>query len=760
MIIRKVKVTEYEYQAPINYVAGATEPDIQFQLTDYEIPSGATGRAYVGRSDGTFEYTVATISGNNVTVAPTSSMFSVKGPGAIQVTLYVGNEVVKNFAVPVYVHADLADDSAEAGSDVTGVFRAAEEQALADFAEDAEAKAAEVIESIPEDYTELTEEVGQLNERFGEIWSEQIVGMTPTERQKESVNLFKYAELVVAGKYIDRITNGKAVLVDNASYDTYIIPVDGASTYTFTDCRTAVVVSDLEYTAVGSLLTYATTINSTGGTYILFSFNPTTYPVADYNITKPVSEYVIPDNWNLGNFEVESQQIDGMLPTGRTVQSSNIFSKSSLVATGKYVGNIRDGKAVLLDNSTYDTYIIPVDGTSVYTFTACRTACLVSDLEYTAVSALLQNVTSIDSTDGAYILFSFDTTLYPVASYVITMPVPEYAIPKNWNLTQDTKAGYKRKFGSIASGGSLALTGKTAIKYGYQILFKAFISAFNEIKLAFYNYNNSAISNAITITSSNLIIYVGSSAVETLPHGLTIANDISLVLDYRSDGVKVTLYSNGESFTTTTTFERLTSGVVSPSIVSTGTVCTSAMLELTLPQSKKPVWYFGDSYISFTNTARWAYYLVDDGFDENTLLNGYAGGTSATTVFALTALLEYGTAKYAVFATGMNDGSDSESTPSTSWVNARNNFISLCESNGIEPIFATVPTVPSVNNEQKNAWVKASGYRYIDFAKAVGADGTGAWYSGMLSTDNVHPTEKGAKALYTQAITDFPEFLT
>lgn len=171
MIIRKVKVTEYEYQAPINYVAGATEPDIQFQLTDYEIPSGATGRVYVGRSDGTFEYTVATISGNNVTVAPTSSMFSVKGPGAIQVTLYVGNEVVKNFAVPVYVHADLADDSAEAGSDVTGVFRAAEEEALADFQEQAEEIAEEVKESIPADYTELTEEVSELNERIGDVKS-------------------------------------------------------------------------------------------------------------------------------------------------------------------------------------------------------------------------------------------------------------------------------------------------------------------------------------------------------------------------------------------------------------------------------------------------------------------------------------------------------------------------------------------------------------------------------------------------------------
>ena len=65
--------------------------------------------------------------------------------------------------------------------------------------------------------------------------------------------------------------------------------------------------------------------------------------------------------------------------------------------------------------------------------------------------------------------------------------------------------------------------------------------------------------------------------------------------------------------------------------------------------------------------------------------------------------------------------------------------------------------MPTVNNEAKNAWVKASGYRYIDFAKAVGADGTGAWYSGMLSGDNVHPTAKGAKALYTQVLIDLPE---
>lgn len=169
MIIRKIRLTEYEYQPPINFVAGATEPDIQFVLTDYDIPAGAEARAYVRRFDGTFEYTVATIDGNTVTVEPTSSMFSVRGEGAIQITLYAGEEVLKNFSVPVFVHADLADESAEQGSDVTGVFRAAEEAALEDFQERAEEKAAEVIESIPADYTELSAEVTGIKQDLTEL---------------------------------------------------------------------------------------------------------------------------------------------------------------------------------------------------------------------------------------------------------------------------------------------------------------------------------------------------------------------------------------------------------------------------------------------------------------------------------------------------------------------------------------------------------------------------------------------------------------
>ena len=55
--------------------------------------------------------------------------------------------------------------------------------------------------------------------------------------------------------------------------------------------------------------------------------------------------------------------------------------------------------------------------------------------------------------------------------------------------------------------------------------------------------------------------------------------------------------------------------------------------------------------------------------------------------------------------------------------------------------------------------MKSIGVRYIDFAKAVGAENDGdEWYSGMRASD-VHPLAKGAEALAHQAFIDMPELL-
>ena len=75
--------------------------------------------------------------------------------------------------------------------------------------------------------------------------------------------------------------------------------------------------------------------------------------------------------------------------------------------------------------------------------------------------------------------------------------------------------------------------------------------------------------------------------------------------------------------------------------------------------------------------------------------------------------------------------------------------------NKITPVFTTIPSTPTIDNSKKNAWIRSSGYRYIDFDKAVGADIDRNWYSGMNAGN--HPTEAGAKALFARFILDFPE---
>ena len=85
------------------------------------------------------------------------------------------------------------------------------------------------------------------------------------------------------------------------------------------------------------------------------------------------------------------------------------------------------------------------------------------------------------------------------------------------------------------------------------------------------------------------------------------------------------------------------------------------------------------------------------------------------------------------------------------------NIINYSKANEIELVLCTIPSVPNINHEQKNEYVRKSGLRYIDFAKAVENGKDNTWKSGMLSIDNVHPTELGAIALYMQAISDVPE---
>ena len=170
------------------------------------------------------------------------------------------------------------------------------------------------------------------------------------------------------------------------------------------------------------------------------------------------------------------------------------------------------------------------------------------------------------------------------------------------------------------------------------------------------------------------------------------------------------------------------------------------------------VWMLGDSYFNCGSPGRWPHYLRENGYTENYMLTGYPGRNSKTGLADFKQALTHGTPKYAIWCLGMND--PDKTAISASYFESVQEFIRLCEENGITPILSTIPNTPTMNNSYKNDWVRKSGYRYIDFARAVGAEEVGSpWYEGMLHTDNVHPSELGAKALYAQFITDFPEIL-
>ena len=180
----------------------------------------------------------------------------------------------------------------------------------------------------------------------------------------------------------------------------------------------------------------------------------------------------------------------------------------------------------------------------------------------------------------------------------------------------------------------------------------------------------------------------------------------------------------------------------------------------TFYNAKSPVYAFGDSYFTW-GLARWTGYLYDDGFADNVLTDAYSGRGSKDALESFKNLECVGIPSYVLWCMGMNDADTADSVNSN-WKTAYDYVSDYCDKNHIELILATIPEVSNsaYRNDKKNAIVRTSGRRYVDFAKAVNAETVGAsWYDGMLASDGVHPTESGARTLYNQIIVDFPEIM-
>ena len=243
------------------------------------------------------------------------------------------------------------------------------------------------------------------------------------------------------------------------------------------------------------------------------------------------------------------------------------------------------------------------------------------------------------------------------------------------------------------------------------------------------------------------------SLMATYEHGLTLSDYISVHIDlkHRNFG-SVTLRTNGGEFKLDSMWFP---GCREEVTVSGGQEMTNVKGSYFVRDIYADTWIFGDSYLTISDT-RYPYYLINAGYTDY-LLCGFGGSKSMDEIISLRNLIERCSPKRICWCLGMNDG-DTETAVNTKWKAVYDEIVGVCRTKNIELILATIPNVPNIRHDYKNEIVRSSGYRYIDFAKAVNAEDVGAtWYTDMLSSDNVHPTELGAKALASRILLDVPE---
>lgn len=323
------------------------------------------------------------------------------------------------------------------------------------------------------------------------------------------------------------------------------------------------------------------------------------------------------------------------------------------------------------------------------------------------------------------------------------------------------KNGYtlKKKTENLSSGSLITLSEHIDNKKNKSYRFSAKFNSFTSVTIG--HGHNVYGGSWITVDDTNVTAYYynGSQAVQMgqYAHGLTISDFIDVVITVGNiENVRavVTVMTASGDFTQS----NIPMGGCNGSVFAFGGQdLIDVVYSYNLADMLSDIWLFGDSYISLGDPNRWTHQLMQYGY-KDILMCGFSGATSSNEILAFREIMEIGKPKIVVWALGMNDADNGQ--VNQTWLACVNEVISFCAENGIELVLATIPCTPRVDNSYKNAYIKESTYRYIDFAKAVNGETVGSsWYADMLSSDNVHPVALGAKALANRFILDMPEII-
>lgn len=306
---------------------------------------------------------------------------------------------------------------------------------------------------------------------------------------------------------------------------------------------------------------------------------------------------------------------------------------------------------------------------------------------------------------------------------------------------------------SLAANTNLILIGNLDNRMNGRIDLWCNFSAFDTVTVG---HGTSSYGGYLVVDATNVSVYYNGSVVQNYAHGLAISGFIEIHIKQGNNARATFSVSTADG--TWTSAESAQWHGCRGSIFAKATMALSNIrLSAQFPDMKKDVFIFGDSYTSLGDTSRWPYYVLNTYSAANMAIFGYGGVGAADEIMSFRNAIQMIKPYWAAWFIGMNDG-DSSSAINANWKQYTDEFIATCEQYGIIPILATIPCTPTVNNTYKNAYVRASGHAYVDFAKAVNGETAGAsWYAGMLHSDNVHPTALGAKALAARLMADLPQ---
>lgn len=117
-----IRLTDKDVRTRIEYVQGTNSIPIILQVVDWEIPEASEARIYVKKPSGKEVYNSAEVSGNEVTIQPTTQMFVEFGRQLGQVQIVNGDDIAATFLLEFEIEKNLAfESSAVESSDEYGI---------------------------------------------------------------------------------------------------------------------------------------------------------------------------------------------------------------------------------------------------------------------------------------------------------------------------------------------------------------------------------------------------------------------------------------------------------------------------------------------------------------------------------------------------------------------------------------------------------------------------------------------------------------